>query len=79
MRLTLNYSVMEISAYTHPCDTNTFTHSLTRTNLLELKIHNIWMKFFWNQNVFHLDIKDISTLKSYIGIIFNKTVCWYKS
>ena len=55
---------MVTSAFTHPCDTNTFTHSLTRIHLMQLKIHNIWMKFFWNQKVFHLAIKEISTLKS---------------
>ena len=55
---------MVISACTHPCDTNTFTHSLTRIHLMQLKIHNIWMKFFWNQKVFNLAIKEISTLKS---------------
>ena len=55
---------MIISACTHPCDTVTFTHSLTRIHLLQLKIHNIWMKFFWNQKVFHVAIKEISTLKS---------------
>ena len=65
MKLTLKYSVMIISACTlYPCNTNTFTDSLTRIHLLQLKIHNIWMKFFWNQKVFHLDIKEISTLKS---------------
>ena len=48
----------------HPCDTNTFTHSLIRIHLLQLKIHNIWMKFFWNQKVFHSAIKEISTQKS---------------
>ena len=66
MRLTLNYSVMVISACTHPCDTNTFTHILTRIHLLQLKTHNIWINFFWNLKVFDLDINEISTLKSYI-------------
>ena len=55
---------MVISASTHPCDTNTFIHSLTRIHLLQLKIHNIWMRFFGNQTVFHLAIKEISTIKS---------------
>ena len=31
---------------------------------LQRKIHDIWMKFFWNQKVFHLAMKEISTLKS---------------
>ena len=47
MRLKQNYSVhTEISVRSHPCDTNTFTHSLTATHLLPLKTHNIWMDFF---------------------------------
>ena len=67
MRLTLKYSVCTIiSACTHLCDTTTFTHSLTRMLLFQLKIHNIWMEYFWNQKIFHLSIKEISTLKSYI-------------
>ena len=42
MTLTLNYSVCTvISASTHLFDTNTFTLSLTRIHLLQLKIHNI--------------------------------------
>ena len=63
MRLSLNYIITVISDCTHSYHTNTFTHNLTRVHLLQLKIHNIWMKFFWNQKVFHLDIKEISTLK----------------
>ena len=55
---------MVIPACTHPCDTITFIHSLTRIHLLQLKFHNIWMKFFWSQKVFHLTIKEVSTLKS---------------
>ena len=47
---------MVISAFTHPCDTNTFTDIVTRIHLLQLKIHTIWMKF--------LAIKEILTLKS---------------
>ena len=40
VRLALNYSVCNaISACTYPCETNTLTHSLTRTYLLQLKIH----------------------------------------
>ena len=46
VKLTLNYTVIIISACTQPCDTNTFTHSFTRIHLLQLKTHNIWMKFF---------------------------------
>ena len=64
MRLSLNYIITVISDCTHSYHTNTFTHNLTRVHLLQLKIHNIWMKFFWNQKVFHLAIKEISTLKS---------------
>ena len=60
---------MVISACTHPCDTNTFTHSLTRIRLLQLKIQNIWIKVFWNQKVFHLIIKEILTLKSKLFLI----------
>ena len=55
---------MVISACIHPCDTNTFTHSITRIYLFQLKTHNIGMKFSWNQEVFHLAIKEIPTLKS---------------
>ena len=67
MRLTLNYSVCTvISSCTHHCDTNNFSHSLTRIHLLQLKIQNIWMKLFWNQKIFHWGIKEISTLKSLI-------------
>ena len=44
-----HYSVCTvISDCNHPFDTSTFTHSLTRIHLLQLKIH-IWMEFFWNQ------------------------------
>ena len=65
MILTMNYSVSTIiSTCTHPCDIN--THSLTRMHLLQLKTHNIWMEYFWNQKVFLLGIKEISTLNSYI-------------
>ena len=65
MVLTLNYSVTTvIFACTHACDANTFAQNLTRIYLLQLNIHNIWMKFFWNQIFFHLDVKEISTLKS---------------
>lgn len=46
MRLAPIYSVIVVSAFTHRCDTNTFSHSLTRINLLQLKIYNIWMKIF---------------------------------
>ena len=53
MRLTLNYSVCTlISAYTHPCDTNTFTHSITRMHLLQLKVRNIQIKFFLKSKKF---------------------------
>ena len=75
MRLSLIYIVTVISACTHSCDTNTFTRNLTRLHLLQLKIHNIWLKFFWNQKFSHLDIKEISGLKPIDYIIFNKTVC----
>ena len=40
-----------------------FYQNLRRIHLLQLKIHNIWIKFFWNQKNFHLSIKEISTLK----------------
>ena len=39
------YSVCTaIYAFTHPCDTNTFIHSLTRMHLFQLKIL-IWIEF----------------------------------
>ena len=41
MRLTLNYIITVISAFTHSCDTNTFTYNITRIHLMQLKIHNI--------------------------------------
>ena len=47
-----------ISAWTHSRDTSAFTHNLTRIDLLQLKIHDIWMKFFWNP------FRHNSTLKS---------------
>ena len=78
MRLTLNYIVIVNAALTLSCYTNNINKKSLRIYLLQLKIHNIWMKFFWNQKNFHLDIKKVSTLKQVIGyIIFNKTVCWY--
>ena len=46
---------------------------LTKIHLLQLKINNIWMEFFWNQKIFHLGIKEISTVKSCINY-FNKLV-----
>ena len=49
MRLILDYSACTvISACTHPCDTNAFIQNVTR--ILQPKIHNIWMEFFWNLN-----------------------------
>ena len=70
MRLTLNYVCTVISACTHLCNTNTFTHISQK---LQLKINNIWMEFFWNQKIFHLGIKEISILKSCINY-YNKLV-----
>ena len=62
MRLTLNYSVCTVTpAFSHPCDTNIFTQSQKKKHLLQLKIHNIRMKFFGNQKIFHLCIKEILT------------------
>ena len=53
-----------------------YSKNLTGIHLLQLKIRNIWLKFFWNQNICHWDIKEISTLKQVIRyIIFNKIVC----
>ena len=73
MRLTLNYSVYTvISACAHPRDTGTFIYSLTRIYFLQLKIHNIWMKFFLNKKIFHLGIKEILTLKSHIKLFLIK-------
>ena len=68
MRLKLNYSVCTvISACTHPCDTNTFTHSLARIHLWQLTIHNICMEFFLkSKNFSFIGIREISTLMSYI-------------
>ena len=41
-RLKMSYKVTTVcnvvSAWTYPCETNTLTHSLTRTCLLQLKI-----------------------------------------
>ena len=49
----LYYSVCTlISAYTHPCDTNTFTHSITRMHLLQLKVRNIQINFFLKSKKF---------------------------
>ena len=48
---------------THPCDTKTFTHSLTRIPE--------W-SFFLNQKVFHLAIKETSTLKSLYKLFLTK-------
>ena len=46
LELTLNCIVCTaISACAHSCNANTFTYSLTGKDLLQLKIHNIWMKF----------------------------------
>ena len=39
-------------------------YSLTRIRLLQLKISYIWLKFFWNQKVFHFGKNEILTLKS---------------
>ena len=48
MRLALNHVVTVIAALTLSCDTNTITKNLA-IHLLQLKIHNTWMKFFWSQ------------------------------
>ena len=75
MRLTLNWSVCTaISACTNPCNTNTFTHSVTRIHILQRKIHNVWIKFFWKQNILHLGIKEISTLKLFIKLFLIKLI-----
>ena len=50
-RFRLNYEV-----YLYPFLWYMYTHSLTRILVLQLKIHNIWMGFFWNQKIFHLNI-----------------------
>ena len=55
---------MVISACTHPWYTSTFNLSLTKIHLLQLKIHNIWMKSFWSQKVYRSAIIEILTLKS---------------
>ena len=74
-RLTLNWSVCTvISACTNPCNTNTSTHSLTRIHILQRKIHNVWIKFFWKQKIFHLGIKEISTLKLFIKLFLIKLI-----
>ena len=78
MRLTLNYTVTVISACTNPGDTNTFTHNRKRIHLFQLKIHNVWMKFFWNQKISHLVRNKRNVNPKVIGyIIFSETVCWY--
>ena len=62
LRLTLNYSVCICSfCLHHPCDTNTFTHCLTRMHLLQQK-----------QKFFDLSIKEISTLKLIIKLFLIK-------
>ena len=55
---------MVISSYTHPCDTNTFTHQPTVSQEYIYCNWKSWLKFFLNQKFFHLAIKEISTLKS---------------
>ena len=68
MRLTLNYSAYTvISACTHPVIQIHLPIASQEYILLQLKIHNIWMKFFWNQKI-RLGIKEISTLKPYIEL-----------
>ena len=65
MRLTLNYSIFTvISACMYLCHTTSLNHSLIRMHLLQLKIHNVWMEYFWNQTMLHLDMKKTSALKS---------------
>ena len=49
-----------------------YYNTFIRIHLLQLKIQNIWMKFFWNQKVFHLVIKEISTLKSWYQLLLIK-------
>ena len=70
---TVNYTVCTaIFAWTHPCDTNTFTHNFTGMYLLLLKMHSIWIGFFWNQN-FPFRHNRNSNLKVIYIINFNKT------
>ena len=59
---------MVISACTHPCGTNTFIQSLTRTHLLELKIHNIWMEFFLKSKSFERHKRNFNPKVIYIYI-----------
>ena len=43
---------------------------------LQLKIRNICIRFFWNQKILFLDVKETSNLKQVIGyIIVNKIAC----
>ena len=66
----MNYSVYtEISVCTHPYDTNTFTHSLTRMYLLEL--NKVFLKI---KKILHLGITEISTLNSYCHIHYNMII-----
>ena len=67
----INSELTENSACTHSCDTNTFTHNLTRIHLLQLKIRNICNKCFWNPFRHNFNPKVIGYF------IFNKIVCWY--
>ena len=60
LRLTLNYIVTVIAALTLSYDPNTITQKAQKYE----KTHNIWMKFFWNKKIFHVNIKEISTLIS---------------
>ena len=78
MRLSLIYSDRTvISACNHPCDASTFTHSLTKINLFQLKTCNLWTEFFWNEKIFYLGIykRNINPKAKYI---FDKTVHWHK-
>ena len=73
MRLTLNYVCTVISACTYPYNTNTFTHISQKCIYCNWKLTISEWSFFWNQKIFHLGIKEISTVKSCINY-FNKLV-----
>ena len=72
----LDYIATVIAALTLSCHTNTITQNLTTMHSLQLKIRNICIRFFWNQKILFLDVKETSNFKQVIGyIIVNKIAC----
>ena len=50
--------------FSHFCNTNTFTYNLTRINLFQLEICNIWIKIFWSPQDFLFRHTKFLTLNS---------------